>query len=258
VHVRGLWRYPVKSMQGEACVELELTDLGVAGDRSFGVLDVASQTIVSAKRDGRLLQASARFSDRQLLVNVPQSGELAAGHALDDSLSEWLGRQVKLVAASGYGTPTFEGPDDYEQEDLGLHRWDGQRGSFVDESPLHLVSTSDLAELARERPELQWDARRFRPNVLVEAPAGDLTAPAKGRRILVGGVELEVLKGCTRCVMTTRAQPGGIERQLDILRHVITAHANVVGFRASVAREGTVRVGDPVRVATSPPQPARE
>ncbi len=85
-----------------------------------------------------------------------------------------------------------------------------------------------------------------------------LTAPAKGRRILVGDVELEVLKGCTRCVMTTRAQPGGIERQLDILRHVIAAHANQVGFRAGVARAGTVRVGDPVRVATSLTQPARE
>lgn len=67
-------------MQGEACVELELTDLGVAGDRSFGVLDVASQTIVSAKRDARLLQASARFSGRHLLVSVPERGELGAGH----------------------------------------------------------------------------------------------------------------------------------------------------------------------------------
>jgi uncharacterized protein YcbX len=69
-----------------------------------------------------------------------------------------------------------------------------------------------------------------------------------GQRILVGEVELEVEKGCTRCVMTTRAQPGGIEQQLDILRHVIRAHGNQVGFRASVVREGTVRVGDTVRV----------
>ena len=252
MHVCGLWRYPVKSMQGETCPQLELTELGVAGDRSFGVLDMASQTIVSAKRDGRLLQASARFSGGQLLVSVPERGELAAGDGLDDSLSEWLGRQVKLVAASGYGTPTFEGPDDYEKEEVGLHSWDGEPGSFVDESPLHLVSTSDLAELARERPDLQWETRRFRPNVLVEAPPGDLTAPARGRRIRVGDVELEVLKGCTRCVMTTRAQPGGIDRQLDILRHVIAAHDNEVGFRAGVAREGTVRVGDPVHLDVMP------
>ena len=48
--------------------------------------------------------------------------------------------------------------------------------------------------------------------------------------------------------MTTRAQPGGIEQQLDILRHVIRAHGNQVGFRASVVREGAIRVGDTVRV----------
>ena len=122
-------------------------------------------------------------------------------------------------------------------------------GSFVDESPLHLVTTGDLAELAAERPELQWDLRRFRPNVLVEAPPGAFCPPVPGQRILLGDVELQVENGCTRCVMTTRPQPGGIERQLDILRHVMRAHDNQVGFRASVVREGTVRVGDTVRVA---------
>ena len=76
MHIRGLWRYPVKSMQGEACAEIRLSDVGVVGDRSFGVLDVASQTIVSAKRDGRLLQAGARFSGQELLVTLPTGDEL--------------------------------------------------------------------------------------------------------------------------------------------------------------------------------------
>jgi uncharacterized protein len=253
VHIRGLWRYPVKSMQGEPCAEIQLSGLGVAGDRSFGVLDVASQTIISAKRDGRLFQASARFAGRELLVTVPGQEELSPGANLDQYLSNWLERPVKLVRASGYGTPTFEGPDDFEQEDAGLHQWAGESGSFVDESPLHLVTTADLAELAEERPDLQWDTRRFRPNALVDAPPEALASPAPGRRILVGDVELQVTKGCTRCVMTTRAQPGGIERQLDVLRHLIAAHDNVVGFRAGVIRAGTIRVGDSVTVGTEAP-----
>jgi uncharacterized protein YcbX len=249
MHVRGLWRYPVKSMQGETRAEVHLSGVGVSGDRSFGVLDVASRTIISAKRDGRLLEATARFRGEELLVGPPGGEELGPGTTLDDHLSRWLDRPVRLVPASGYGTPTFEGPDDFERDDSEVHCWDGQIGSFVDESPLHLVTTGDLAELAAERPELQWDLRRFRPNVLVEAPPGVFCPPVPGQRILVGDVELQVEKGCTRCVMTTRAQPGGIERQLDILRHVIKAHDNQVGFRASVVREGTVRVGDSVRVA---------
>jgi uncharacterized protein YcbX len=256
VHIRGLWRYPVKSMQGEACTAVRLSDVGVVGDRSFGVLDVASQTIVSAKRDGRLLEAAARFSGQELLVMLPTGDELGPGRLLDERLSEWLGRSVRVVPASGYGTPTFEGPDDFEREDLGLHRWDGQGGSFVDESPLHLVTTTDLAQLAGERPDLQWDIRRFRPNMLVESPDPALALPVPGQKILVGDIELKVTKGCTRCVMTTRAQPGGIERQLGILRHVIALHDNQVGFRAAVTRAGAVRVGDTVTVTTSTAVPA--
>jgi uncharacterized protein len=252
MHVVGLWRYPVKSMQGEACEEVQLSDVGVVGDRSFGVLDVASGTVVSAKRDGRLLQASARFSGTQLLVGGPGREELSPGPRLDDSLTQWLGRPVRLLPAAGYGPPTFEAVNDFEQEDSGVHTWEGKIGSFVDESPLHLVTTADLAELAFERPELQWEVRRFRPNLLVEAPLGAFAPIVAGQRIMVGDAELQVLKSCTRCVMTTRAQPGGIERQLDILRHVTAAHDNEVGLRASVARAGVVRLGDAVRLASLP------
>jgi uncharacterized protein YcbX len=248
MHVRGLWRYPVKSMQGEVRSDVRVSAVGVVGDRSFGVLDVASGTIISAKRDGRLLEATARYCGEELLVGPPGQEEFGPGTRLDNRLSQWLDRPVRLVPASGYGTPTFEGPDDFERDDSEWHRWDGQVGSFVDESPLHVVTTGDLTELAAERPELQWDVRRFRPNLLVEAPPEGFCPPVPGQRILVGEVELEVEKGCTRCVMTTRAQPGGIEQQLDILRHLIRAHGNQVGFRASVVREGTVRVGDTVRV----------
>jgi hypothetical protein len=46
--------------------------------------------------------------------------------------------------------------------------------------------------------------------------------------------------------MTTRPQREDLERQLDILRHVIKEHDNTVGERANVVRPGVVRVGDPV------------
>ena len=127
MHVRGLWRYPVKSMQGEARAEVRLSDVGVTGDRSFGVLDVASQTIVSAKRDGRLLEATARFSGQELLVRAARAGT-SLGPATRSTTVCPSGStvHVRLVPASGYGTPTFEGPDDFERDDPGLHRWDGQ------------------------------------------------------------------------------------------------------------------------------------
>jgi MOSC domain-containing protein YiiM len=48
--------------------------------------------------------------------------------------------------------------------------------------------------------------------------------------------------------MTTRPQPEGLDRELDILRHTIRFHDNTVGLRAWVVRAGTVRVGDEVHL----------
>jgi MOSC domain-containing protein YiiM len=51
--------------------------------------------------------------------------------------------------------------------------------------------------------------------------------------------------------MTTRAQPGGIERQLDILRHVNSAHGPNLGVHARVLHPGRIEVGQPVAVQAS-------
>ncbi len=246
MRVESLWRYPVKSMQGEACDELTVVASGVAGDRGFGVLNLATGTVISAKRDGRLLAASASFRDGELFVRLPDGPELGPGDVLDASLTNWLGQPVRLVDASSHGVATFQGQEDFEEDNSSSEEWEGTNGSFVDESPLHLLTTADLELLSSERPDLQWNVRRFRPNVVVDASAGALDQVESGQRIQIGEVEIEIWKGCTRCVMTTRFQPDGLERQLDVLRHLIKSHDNVVGLRARVVRTGAVHVDDPV------------
>lgn len=250
MNVRSLWRYPVKSMQGEPCDELHVESNGVRGDRSYGVLDLESGTVLSAKREGRLLEAEASLSSGELTVKLPGGQELGPGEVLDESLTRWLGRPVRLVQAATYGTATFESPEDFERDDSDLVQWEGLRGSFVDESHLHLISTRDLDQLALERPDLQWNVRRFRPNVLVEDESGVLGSAVPRQRLRVGGAEIEIQKGCTRCVMTTRSQPGGVERQLDILRHVHRVHDDEVGVRAAVVGSGLVHVGDLVTLVS--------
>jgi len=244
--VKELWRYPVKSMQGEPCEELVVGVHGVAGDRSFGVLDLGSGTIISAKRDGRLLEATAKMTIDEVWVRLPGGDELPRGVALDRELTKWLGREVRLVEATSHGVGTYECPEDFERDDSDTEKWQGTGFSFVDESDLHLLTSEDLNRLARDRPELQWNARRFRPNIVLDASDGASSSALTNQCLQIGEAVVQVTKGCTRCVMTTRAQPGGLDRELDILRHVIHNWHNEVGVRASVTRPGRVVLGDTV------------
>lgn len=242
--VAGLFVYPVKSMQGASHENVRVDENGFEFDRRFGVYDVESGTVVTAKRDGRLLEASASMSATEVRVTLPDREAQAAGPSLDEQLSRWLGREVRLVEAMTHGPAVFEGLDDFERDDSPLHFWEGVAGSFVDTSPVHVLGTGELRRLARERPELHWDVRRFRPNAMVDDPGDELSEAMPGQRLTLGEVEVEVLGGCVRCVMTTRSQPGGLARELDVLRHVARVHGSVVGILARVVRPGRVDVSD--------------
>ncbi len=246
--IKELRRYAVKSMQGEKCDELRIAANGVDGDRGFGVLDVVSGTIISAKRDGRLLEASARVSGDGVRVRLPDGREIPNGDALNRELTSWLGREVRVVQALRHGVGTFECPEDFERVESRTVRWQGTGRSFVDESDLHLLTTADLGLLQRVRSELQWDVRRFRPNMVLAAGEDATSDKWIGQRLRLGEVIVRVTGTCTRCVMTTRAQPDGLERQLDVLRHVIQRCGNTVGVRATVIKAGRVFLGDDAQV----------
>jgi uncharacterized protein YcbX len=246
--VAGLWRYPVKSMQGEARDSLRVDERGVDGDRRFGILDPRSGTIISAKKDGRLLEARAMLVGVELTVRLP-TGEtaLGTGPSVDAALSAWLGRTVHLVEARADGRGTFERPADFEDDGSEPVQWQGPHGSFVDSSPVHLLTTASLRAVSAERPELRWDVLRFRPNVLIEADGTEcIEAAWVGRRVALGQVELDVHRPCGRCVMTTRPQPGGLPRELDILRHLTAAHSANLGVLAQVTRGGRIDLGQSV------------
>jgi hypothetical protein len=72
----GLWRYPVKSLQGEALETIRLEDDGVVGDRRWGIRDEATGRILTARRLPVLLDASASYRSDQPVITLPdgQSG----------------------------------------------------------------------------------------------------------------------------------------------------------------------------------------
>jgi uncharacterized protein YcbX len=57
--VAQLWRYPVKSMQGERLPAVEIQVDGVYGDRRWGVRDERTRRMLTGRREARLLEAAA-------------------------------------------------------------------------------------------------------------------------------------------------------------------------------------------------------
>jgi uncharacterized protein len=234
VNVLELWRYPVKSMQGEQVAVADVTAHGIAGDRVCAIFDVDTGFGLTARRVPELLFASARWlGDGGVEITVPD-GSVARG---DDALSEWLGRRVELRSTATGATRQrlYENPLDFEHE--ATTPWapfEGASAAFHDSSNAHVSMLSTATVGA-------WDRRRFRANVVLHGAGED---DLVGTDVGIGDAVFHVRQRIPRCIMTTRAQPDGIARDLDVLRTVNRERAGFLAVGAVVARAGTVRVGD--------------
>ena len=91
-----------------------------------------------------------------------------------------------------------------------------------------------------------WHRRRFRGNVIVETGEVGEEQGLVGARLAVGTVELDVTKGIDRCVMTTRPQPDGIERDLSVLKTINAELGGNLGIGGLVTTPGRVAIGDEI------------
>ena len=113
ITVAELWRYPVKSMQGEQVTAADVTAAGLDGDRQWGLLDRATGLTLTARRVPELLFGRAALTaDGDVRVELPD-GTVAAD---DAALSDWLGRDVTLRRAGADVAGTFEIALDAEDE----------------------------------------------------------------------------------------------------------------------------------------------
>lgn len=227
--VGQLWRYPVKSMAGEQIDVVEVQPTGFEGDRRWGVIDVETGRVLTARREQRLLFASARLvAPEEVEIRLPD-GEVAD----DAALSRWLDRPVAVERAGAVGG-IYDNPRDFENETDWV-TWQGPPEAWHDSARVSLVSTTTLG---------RWDVRRFRPNVVLEGNDED---DLVGCRVEIGDLSLEVTNRIDRCVMVTRAQPG-IDADLEILRTINRTRDTYLAIGARVARPGQLTVGDDLRL----------
>jgi uncharacterized protein YcbX len=123
-------------------------------------------------------------------------------------------------------------------------------GTYFDAHPLHVLTTASLAYLARRAPDASWDARRFRPNLVLETVpelSGLVENDWYGRRLRIGEVVLTCLERTIRCSMVTQPQPE-LGRDTNVLRTIVRETEQKLGVYAAVETPGRVRAGDVVEL----------
>lgn len=253
--VAEIWRFPVKSMQGEQLQEATVTERGVLGDRAYALLDVESGKVVSAKSVKLfpgLLACRAAFVEppqdaRDLppvRITLPNGRSTTSDSGdIDRTLSSHFQREVRLArsAPEDYTIdqyhPDVEGADPGGNRDTVVAQKLGSAlftalgkespvpaGAFFDAFPLSVMTTSTLARLNELRPPTRFEQRRFRMNFIVRTEQlGFVENNWVDHELSLGSeVRINVAMLDPRCVMTTLAQddlPQDIEVLRTLVRH---------------------------------------
>ncbi len=280
-HIAAINRYPVKSMAGESLTQVTLSPAGLPGDRAWAVRDEVRGGIRGAKKLPGLMQLSARYPKEPA-----DSGSSPAEIALPDGstfqttdadagarIGEAIGHEVSLWpllpadALDHYrrGAPEHEDlvlelraifgrePDE-PLPDIGrfppeLLEFESPPGSYFDAFPLLILSRQSLGHMQEKAPGSRFDVRRFRPNLVVDAP-GEAPFPEldwQGRRLRVGSAVLTVTMECPRCVMTTHGF-ADLPRDPKVMRALVEHAGGNLGAYARVEEPGEIQVDDPIEI----------
>jgi uncharacterized protein YcbX len=246
--------HPVKALDPHPVESVRVRESGALDwDRRYAIVD-ADGDPVNGKADAAVHRFGADFDLAAGTVAVgPRDGARESFHLETDrdALADWLSEYF------GY-------PVDVVREDAGLPDDTDAHGPTVVASGT-LDAVADWFDLTREDVR-----RRFRPNVVVDAPAfwdDDQVPPAGEDTVLaVGDAAFAVDGPCTRCVVPTRDPDTGeavppdfrerfVRRRQETLPPTVARdrfdHGYVLCLNTRLVEGagGSVAVGDVVGVA---------
>ena len=207
LHVAGLWRYPVKSLAGEALAEAAIGPDGVAGDRLVVVR--GPEGVRTSRRQYRLLG---------LRGTTGPSGEPRV------SGDQWNSPAALARVKEAAGADAWLEPATDENR--------------FDILPLLVATDGAVAAFGR-------DVRRLRPNILIGGVEGLRERDWEGAELHIGDltIRLDSLRG--RCPMTT-VDPDTLERDPEVLKDIGRRFGGRLALNADVLRGGTIAIGDAV------------
>jgi uncharacterized protein len=275
MHVSDLFIYPLKSARGIAMQTSPVDAFGLPGDRRAMIVDPAGRAItqrelpVLAQIDVQAVGGSLRLSmagRTDIVIPQPISGPrldvdiwksiVSAALADEDSnraLSDWVGRDVRLAFF-----------DDHSRR-IAEQAWVGNDTpvTFADGFQILVTTTGSLAALNADlasHGEALVGMDRFRPNIVVECD--DPWQDDRWAAIEIGGIRLDFVKPCARCIMTTQDQMTGSRDVANPMpamgRLRMSADKRVpgplFGWNAVPRGEGSVQIGDSVTVVEDRPE----
>jgi len=209
--LKEIWRYPVKSMAGEASIQAELGEMGIAGDRLVHVRNEKGRVVTSRTRPALLGHRAVLGPDGDPLVDGrPWHSEEAA-------------RAVEAAAGAGSILVRSDGMERF------------------DILPL-LVATDGAIEA------FGHDHRRLRPNLVIGGVPGLDERRWEGRTLRVRDVLIGVQDLRQRCIMTT-FDPDTLEQDAGVLQKIHREFEGSLALNCFVRKGGIIRVGDAVELS---------
>ncbi len=228
--VEAIFRYPVKSMAGEALEAADLGWHGLAGDRrlAFRRLDDHSgfPWLIASKVPELLLYSPQHGADGRLPTHVrtPDGRELPI-----------FGDELAADVGARYGSP--------------VEMMEMKHGTF-DDASISVIASATVTEIARLAGRSP-DARRFRPNVVVR-----LSQPAPFQEDeWIGGMltfgesadapAVAVITHDVRCSMIN-LDPDSASSAPEMMKAVVRANQNNAGIYGAVTRVGRLELGQKI------------
>jgi uncharacterized protein len=231
--VRAIYRYPVKSMAGELISSAQLGWHGLEGDRRMAFLRSGVQAgfpwLTASKLPSLITYVPLRDAEDALptRVRTPQGEEL-----------ELNGDALRAEITAAHGAPVQL-----------MHLKNG----IFDDAPLSIITTSAIAAVTGEAG-VDADARRFRPNLLIETANGSSFPEDAwvGRTLRIGEGDdapaVSVSVRDLRCVMIN-LDPETAAPDARLLKAAARMNDTCTGVYATVTRTGPIRVGDALYLA---------
>lgn len=268
--ITQLITYPIKSCAGIKHHAIELNRLGLAGDRQWMLVD-DNGVFLSQRKHPQMALIKPGIHHNTLIVNAPEMETLSVNleqlqqpievtvwqdtflaQTLNENANRWfskyLGFAVRLVQHTDVSNRLID--QDFAQAN--------QQVAFADGYPILITHEATLTQL-NEQLSQAVDMSRFRPNIVVSSNRA-AWEELHWNQLNTRDLQLDLVKPCSRCVMTGVEQTSGQQKGTEVLKTLRQKFSHqdkaVFGINAipifSIADKAVLKLGSTLNIQQNP------